>query len=313
MNGRMAEEALQFGRVVGEALADAGGFDLVRAAETDGNQRARLADLLEELGVWELDARGSSSELDAVASVCRAAGRFALPYPVAERLAAGSGTDGGAVAVVADSSPRINHGDLHLRWRVSDSHGRTAPVVRAGAPLGGKLGRFVCPVEAGLWSQGDDPAALVVTLQAWTVLGMLEHAAEMTYRHVEEREQFGQTLASFQAVQFTLTDVAVATQGLEELAKYTLWSVGTDQPESVTDALALRVASIEAADVVFRICHQMHGAAGFCDETALSWLSRYSQPFRRLPWGRTPSEAELVERLRHAPLAGPFAHPKAMA
>ena len=33
---------------------------------------------------------------------------------------------------------------------------------------------------------------------------------------------------------------------------------------------------------MFRVAHQLHGAIGFCDEVPLSWLSRYSQPFRRL-------------------------------
>ncbi len=37
--------------------------------------------------------------------------------------------------------------------------------------------------------------------------------------------------------------------------------------EAVDDALALRLAAIEAADVVFRVAHQLHGATGFCDET----------------------------------------------
>ena len=67
------------------------------------------------------------------------------------------------------------------------------------------------------------------------------------------------------------------------LAKYALWSVGTGRPEALDDALALRLAALEAAEVVFRVTHQLHGAIGFCDETTLSWLSRYSQPLRRLP------------------------------
>ena len=46
----------------------------------------------------------------------------------------------------------------------------------------------------------------------------------------------------------------------------------------MSDALALRMSAIEAAEIVFRVCHQLHGAVGFCDETTLSWLSRYSQP-----------------------------------
>ncbi len=59
-------------------------------------------------------------------------------------------------------------------------------------------------------------------------------------------------------------------------------SVTNPADEAINDALASRLAAIEAAEVVFRVCHQLHGAVGFCDETTLSWLSRYSQPLRRL-------------------------------
>ena len=108
--------------------------------------------------------------------------------------------------------------------------------------------------------------------------------------------EFGQPLAKFQGVQFQLTDAEVERAGLGMLAKYALWSIATARPEAVDDALALRSAALEAADVVFRVCHQLHGAVGFCDETALSWLSRYSQPLRRLPWGLSATRRLLVER-----------------
>ena len=83
-------------------------------------------------------------------------------------------------------------------------------------------------------------------------------------------------------MQFQLTDAEVERVGLEELAKYALWSVETRRPEALDDALALRAAALEAADVVFRVAHQLHGAIGFCDETTLSWVSRVSVPIRRL-------------------------------
>ncbi|PRC56774.1 acyl-CoA dehydrogenase, partial [Mycobacterium sp. ITM-2017-0098] len=84
--------------------------------------------------------------------------------------------------------------------------------------------------------------------------------------------------SSFQGVQFQLTDAEVERSGVDILAKHALWSIATDQPHAADDAPALRMGAIEAADVVFRVCHQLHGAVGFCDETTLSWLSRYSQP-----------------------------------
>jgi alkylation response protein AidB-like acyl-CoA dehydrogenase len=91
------------------------------------------------------------------------------------------------------------------------------------------------------------------------------------------------------------------------LAKHALWSIAAGRPEAVDDALALRSAALEAAEVVFRICHQLHGAVGFCDETVLSWLSRYSQPLRRLPWGLSATRERLLRRVGRAGLVGLYA------
>ena len=104
--------------------------------------------------------------------------------------------------------------------------------------------------------------ALGLVLPCWTLLGMLDRAMELTTTHVLEREQFGQPLAAFQSVQFQLTDAEVERAGLEELAKYALWSIEAGRPEAIEDALALRLAAIEAAEIVFRIAHQLHGAIG---------------------------------------------------
>jgi alkylation response protein AidB-like acyl-CoA dehydrogenase len=136
---------------------------------------------------------------------------------------------------------------------------------------------------------------------------MLDRAIDLTIAHVSLRKQFGQTLSSFQGVQFQLTDAEVERTGVDILAKYALWSVGTGQPGALNDALSLRLAAIEAAEVVFRVCHQLHGAVGFCDETTLSWLSRYSQPLRRLPLGLSATRDELTRNVGRTGLTGLFA------
>ncbi|MBV8964997.1 MAG: acyl-CoA dehydrogenase, partial [Mycobacteriaceae bacterium] len=149
---------------------------------------------------------------------------------------------------------------------------------------------------------GAADVALGLVLPCWTLLGMLDRAIELTVAHVRLRKQFGQPLASFQGVQFQLTDAEVERSGLDMLAKYALWSVGSD--DALDDALALRLAALEAAEVVFRVCHQLHGAVGFCDETTLSWLSRYSQPLRRLPLGLSATRDYLTHRLGRRGLTG---------
>src|SRR5262249_25270978 len=53
-------------------------------------------------------------------------------------------------------------------------------------------------------------------------------------------------------------------------------------------------------------CHQLHGAVGFCDETTLSWLSRYSQPLRRLPLGLSATRDLLTRRVAGDGLTGVF-------
>jgi hypothetical protein len=307
MKTMMSDEALSFGRVVDEAIASAGGVSLARVAESAPAERDKIAALLADLGVWDLDATADDLQAEAAAAVCRAAGRNALPYPVAERLSGGHATPDGAVALVSSDRGRVNHADLPLSWTLCDGGGRVAPIAGVGTPFGGKLGRFVCPVEAGAWAQADvDPTPLLLTLQAWTLLGMLEQASQMTYRYVSERHQFGHPLAHFQNVQFVLTDVAVAVDGLAELARYTLWSVNLGGPHALQDAVALRVAALEAAEFTFRVGHQLHGAIGFCDETPISWLSRMSQPLRRLPIGLSQTEAQLVALLDEVPFGGPF-------
>ena len=125
---------------------------------------------------------------------------------------------------------------------------------------------------------------------------MLDRALDLTRDYVQLREQFGQRLADFQGVQFQLTDAEVERAGLTSLAKYALWSIQAGLPEAADDALALRMAAIEAAEVVFRVAHQLHGAMGFCDESPLSWLSRYSQPLRRLPLGLSATRAAADRR-----------------
>jgi alkylation response protein AidB-like acyl-CoA dehydrogenase len=150
----------------------------------------------------------------------------------------------------------------------------------------------------------DLPLGLV--LPCWTILGALDRAMDLTRDYVLGREQFGQPLAAFQGVQFQLTDAEVERAGVEELAKYALWGIESGQPDSLDSALALRLAALEAADTVFRVAHQLHGAIGFCDETTLSWVSRYSLPLRRLPFGVSATLDELTRRIGRRGLHGPF-------
>ena len=269
-------------------IAAEGGVDVLRRCVDDPQQRAHVGRLLDDLGIWEIDVRAGAAELEVAAEVCRSAGHYALPYPVVERLGA-SGAE--LSTLVSRQGPRVaSHVDLGHRWNAFDLEGRryTADMA-AGTPLvRAKLAPFGAEVQVE--PDADEAsfareAAILVVLQSWWLLGLLQNALDDTAQYVQEREQFGRRLAQFQAVAFQLSDMTLEVTSTAELAKYALWSLShSDDPDAaLVEGLGLRVAVQRAAGVVLRAAHQLHGAMGFTDEVDVSWLSRASQPVRRLP------------------------------
>jgi acyl-CoA dehydrogenase-like protein len=301
----LGDDAKEYGRQALRAFEGAGGDQLVQQAEAKPDLRESLAGpVLAELGAWELDPRTDADGLEAAAALCRSAGYWGLPYPVAERLAKPTDLDVDGLIVVSDSRPSGVVAGLDSAWAAVSLTGARSRVTGRGAVGPG----FVAELElSAIDDHGAGDIALGLVLPCWTLLGMLDRAMELTISHVNLRKQFGQPLSSFQGVQFQLTDAEVERSGVEILAKYALWSIGTGRPEAANDALALRMSAIEAAEVLFRVCHQLHGAVGFCDETTLSWLSRYSQPVRRLPLGLSATRDELTRRVGDTGLTGLFA------
>jgi hypothetical protein len=306
----LSDEALEFGRTALRALEAAGGDELAERAEQDPETRGSLVDaVLGDLGAWELDVRHSIDELEAAAALCRSAGWWALAYPVAERLARPMDLDVevDGLVVVAHATPAAPVYGIDARWAAVTLDGRRH--VATPRPLTTSVRKAAYVTGLDLEPAAGDgflDLALGLVLPCWTLLGMLDRAMALTRAHVLGREQFGQPIGRFQGVQFQLTDAEVERVGLEELAKYALWSVEIGSDDAVVDALALRAAAIEAADLVLRVAHQLHGAIGFCDETFLSWLSRASVPLRRLPLNLAGTRAELARQLGRRGLTGIF-------
>lgn len=301
----LGADAEEYGRAALRAFEAAGGDELAVRADADPAVRQGLIEpILHGLGAFDLKPRADADELEAAAALCRSAGYWALPYPVAECLSvpADLATDG--LIVVAEHAPAGAVAGLSKQWAAVTLDGvRSTATVQPTAGPGLVAELTLTEIDTG----GAGDVALGLVLGCWTLLGMLDRAMDLTTAHVQLREQFGQPLAKFQGVQFQLTDAEVERAGLDMLAKYALWSIATGRSDAVDDALALRSAALEAAEVVFRVCHQLHGAVGFCDETALSWLSRYSQPLRRLPWGLSATRERLVRRAGRIGLTGLYA------
>lgn len=307
MIAELSAEALAFGDSARKAFEAAGGDGLLQRAEADPASRADAGRVLADLGAWELDARGSTDELEAAAALCRAVGWWGVPVPVAEMLAKPTDLEVDGLVVADPQAPAARLAGTTHPWAAVTLDGRRSRVTARPSTATPRVTAFVADLDLEpVDDLGAGDVALALVLPVWTLLGMLDRAIDLTCAYVQDRHQFGQPLSSFQSVQFQLTDAEVERVGLEELAKHALWSIQVAQPDALADALALRAAAIEAAEVTFRICHQLHGAIGFCDETALSWLSRHSQPLRRLPFGLSATRDHLVAAVGRQGLSGLF-------
>ena len=299
MRTQLPADVVAFGAAARDRFAALGGVDFALRAETDDGLRADASAALVELGAWDVDPRAGDDELLAAAELCRAVGAVVLPYPVVEQLLS---VEGRRLALVDPARPWIDHGDLDDRWMAADLDSNTWTLT-AAARRPAKLGPFVTRVA--LTDSADrvslDDVARHLVLGAWRILGGLDAALALATAHVQVRKQFGQALGEFQAVRFAVADAVVAHRGLDELAKFTTWRLGTASPAArQADALALRLHADEVAVKVLRCCHQLFGAIGFCDEHDVSVIDRHMQSLIRLPY----SAEGLADRLVPAVSSG---------
>ncbi|MBX3286745.1 MAG: acyl-CoA dehydrogenase, partial [Actinobacteria bacterium] len=157
MNPLLPDEAVELAEAATKAFAALGGVELARRAEVDpGVRSAEVAPVLAELGVGDLDPRDDPISLAAAAAICEAAGRVALPHPLAAALVRDA--DGRPTAAVPATVARVDHADLFDGWRVGalDGTGGGVALSVPGERLATRLGPFV----GDLVLDGGDPPPL---------------------------------------------------------------------------------------------------------------------------------------------------------
>lgn len=96
-------------------------------------------------------------------------------------------------------------------------------------------------------------------------VGVAQGALDLTVRHVKNRRQFGQPLASFQAVQFTVAEMATRIEAARALYHKAAWLADQGQVEPKLIAAAKYLAGGTAVWVTGEAV-QLHGGYGFIDE-----------------------------------------------
>jgi hypothetical protein len=296
VNLQLAPELREFSTVLARALDAKGGIELARRAEVEPSRvYAEVATLLDQLGVLELPVTSSAAAMVGGVELCRVGGRQLLPYPLPELLTA-LGQDADAVVVVNEISPHVEHAGALDRWMGVSLQGRVHPVSTSQPPYGSTVSPFVSPVTL-LEATGEAVSSLPpmwLAFDAAYIVGALETATRLATDHLSSRVQFGRQLKEFQSLQFRATDMSVVVAGTLELTYYAAWAILHRPGAALTDALAARMAVLEAANDVLLAAHQLHGAIGFTDEHDMSVITRHLQGRLRAPWDLAGTVDRLV-------------------
>ncbi|SFC11299.1 Acyl-CoA dehydrogenase [Halobiforma haloterrestris] len=96
-------------------------------------------------------------------------------------------------------------------------------------------------------------------------VGIAKGATRAALEYAQDREQFGQSISEFQAIQHKLAEMATDTEAARNLTYKSAWKV--DQGEDITKlaSMAKEYASRVAVDVADEAV-QIHGGAGYVDD-----------------------------------------------
>jgi alkylation response protein AidB-like acyl-CoA dehydrogenase len=97
-------------------------------------------------------------------------------------------------------------------------------------------------------------------------VGIAKGAAERALKYSQEREQFGQPIGEFQAIQHKLAEMHTDLEAARMLTYKSAWSVDNlDEQLTSLASMAKEYASRVAVDVANE-CVQIHGGAGYVDD-----------------------------------------------
>ena len=135
------------------------------------------------------------------------------------------------------------------------------------------------PAENLLGEEGQGFVNFMRTLDAGRIglaslsLGLAEGAFEQTLRYTSMRKQFGQPVASFQGVQFQLSDMATEIEAGKHLMFHAAWLAQHGKPFSKEAAIAKLFCSELAMRTTIKAI-QLHGGYGYTKEYPVERMFR---------------------------------------
>lgn len=107
------------------------------------------------------------------------------------------------------------------------------------------------------------------------MLGAADHMLDRAVQYASEREQFGRTIASFQAIKHLCAEMAAELEPNRSLLWYAAYCWDQQSDETAMLSRHLKAATAEAAQFVARTATEVHGGIGFTAEYGMhSWFKR---------------------------------------
>jgi len=282
--------------------------DLLHRAAT-GSPPDALWRTLEDLGLPLLlvaeDRGGIGAGADDAAGIVMAAGRHALPLPLAETILAAGLADAhgltlpaGPLTLVAEPLDLDRDGLVHGTASAVPWGGSATALALAGGRLvlcasaGMRPGRNLAaePRDDLAWSgvqplsisdatvPDDTVRAVGALARALQIAGALDLLVDDCVDYAGTRSQFGRAIGAFQAVQQMLAVLAGEAAAARIAASFACAQWGTADFGMATAIAKIRCG--QAAGIAMRVAHQVHGAIGFTDEHHLHFLTNRLRAWR---------------------------------
>ena len=182
---------------------------------------------------------------------------------------AGSGAGGISAFVVPANLPGIHYGkkEEKMGWNSQPTRQISFDNVRIPANhLLGNEGEGFRIAMKGL----DGGRINIATCSVGAAQGALGHAQ----RYMQERKQFGKTLASFQALQFKLADMATELVAARQMVRLAAFKLDTGSRDASTYCAMAKRFATDAGFNVINDALQLHGGYGYIREYPLERLLR---------------------------------------
>ena len=123
--------------------------------------------------------------------------------------------------------------------------------------------------------------------------GAAEKVLTLSVDYAKSREQFGQPIGRFQAIQHKCADMLVRCEGIRSAAYYAAWALAEDEADAATTACLAKAYCGPAYAEVAGAGIQIHGGLGFTWEQDLHLYFKHAQAAESA-WGNRTHNLDLA-------------------